>query len=52
MGMKAYKVKQKKKEPYWAIMADDQMNKVLKIGVVSLYLYGFYLVAVELWGML
>ncbi len=52
MGMKAYKAKQKKKEPYWAIMADDQMNKVLKIGVVSLYLYGFYLVAVELWSML
>lgn len=32
----------------WVYMADDQMNKVLKFAVVSVYAYGAYIVAVEL----
>ena len=32
----------------WVYMADDQMNKVLKFAVVSVYAYGGYIVAVEL----
>ena len=29
----------------WVYMADDQMNKVLKFAVVSIYAYGAYIVA-------
>ena len=40
----------KKKENYhdWVYAADDQINKVLKTSIVSLYCYGFYVIIKEL----
>lgn len=38
----------KKKYHDWVYMADDSINKVLKIIIVSVYCYGFYAITSEL----
>jgi len=35
---------------HWVYMADDSMNKTLKTAICLVYAYGFYCVAVELYG--
>ena len=40
------------KEKYhdWVYMADDQINKVLKTLIISVYGYGAYIFIVEMWS--
>ena len=41
-------MKKKEKYHHWVYAADDQINKVLKTAIVSLYCYGFYVIIKEL----
>jgi len=36
--------------PDWEIMADDGMNKSLKFVISCVFLYGGYIVVIELYG--
>lgn len=48
LGLKAYRLPKNKKYHDWVYMADDQINKVLKTLVISLYVYGFCVAAIEI----
>tara|TARA_B100000900_G_C20501700_1_gene684037 strand:+ start:82 stop:228 length:147 start_codon:yes stop_codon:yes gene_type:complete len=39
---------EKKPRPYWEVMSDDSMNKVLKFVVFCIFAYGAYVVGIEL----
>ena len=49
LGAKAYGKPTPRKYHDWVYMADDQINKVLKTVIISVYAYGFYVVITELW---
>ena len=46
------KMFKRNKEKYhdWVYMADDQINKVLKTLIISVYGYGAYIFIVEMWS--
>ena len=49
IGIKAYKIRQKKTQPHWVTMADDEFNKVLKTVVIALHLYGLFVFVKAVW---
>ena len=44
------KIMIKKKYHDWVYMADDQINKVLKTLIISVYGYGAYIFIAEMWS--
>ena len=42
--------KNKEKYHHWVYAADDQINKVLKTLIISVYGYGAYIFVVEMWS--
>ena len=42
--------KNKEKYHHWVYAADDQINKVLKTLIISVYGYGAYIFIAEMWS--